>query len=345
MTLSPPADRALPLSGPSDVGTLGRSDGLDLSVIIVNWNTRDLLADCLQSVYDTVQDLSFEVFVVDNASSDGSAAMVREQFPEVRLIENSENVGFARANNQAIRESTGEYVLLLNPDTVVHNDAILVMLEALEVSPSVGALGAQLVAPDGSLFALTERFPTLLSELPLLRKLGAACQKGDQRISDTDESTSLRYGDWISGACMMMRGATLAQIGSLDEAFWLYGEELEWCWRARSVGWTIAAIPGARVTHFVQASSHQNPALSSVSFVRGRGLFYRKARGRLQEVAYWGLAMLRSCAWLARIRLSPRKEWWGMSPSKIRQSHRAVLSEGARRIAGKYARPQVGGFR
>src|SRR3990170_6792304 len=122
---------------------------MDLSIIIVNWNTRDLLEKCLQSVYDTVQGLNFEVFVVDNGSSDGSVDMVRQHFPQVRLIGNQENLGFARANNQAIRESIGRYVSLLNSDAFLSGDAIQQMAHLMEIHPAIGIVGANLYSPDG----------------------------------------------------------------------------------------------------------------------------------------------------------------------------------------------------
>ncbi len=283
----------------ASVRTLSHSDGnlqtfgpsdVTLSVIVVNWNTRDLLSDCLRSVYDTVHDLTFEVFVVDNASTDGSAAMVREQFPEVRLIENAENVGFARANNQAITQATGAYLLLLNPDAVVEPGAMAQLVGFLQARPDYGIAGAQLLNADGTEQDSWGRFPGLRTELPLLSRLYRQPQR---RTVATKAPPSIDYLDvpWASGACLLLSRAVIAEIGAFDEAFWLYTEETDLCRRAREAGYRVALVTSARVWHFRRAASRQRMVVSMLWFYQSRVRFVAKHQGRLS--AWWVKTILR----------------------------------------------------
>ncbi len=253
-----------------------------LSIIIVNWNTRDLLADCLKSVYETVHDVAFEVFVVDNASSDGSAAMVRERFPSVHLIENDENVGFARANNQAIRESAGEYVLLLNSDTVLLDRAVTRLCGDLDRSPYVAAAGPRLLNGDWSVQHYPCRTLRLDNLLILLWRLPGyrAFWRG------AEEAGGICFVERIKGACLMIRRDALAAVGVLDEGYDLYCEEDDWCIRATRSQWHLLYDPAAEVIHLGGSSSGQTRPLSRARLYRSRVRYLRLHHGSISAKVY-----------------------------------------------------------
>lgn len=218
---------------------------VDLSIVIVNWNTSRLLEQSLRSVYDTVHGLEFEVFVVDNASQDGSQAMVRQRFPAVQLLENNDNLGFARANNQAIRESRGRYILLLNSDAFLTGDAAWQMVRLLDQFVEVGIVGANLFFPDGKPQPSHGPLPTLWSEVRSLFGLDKAMPRSPTgRRAFTYVKTGM-----VDGACLLVRRAVLDQVGLLDEGFFMFNEEVDLCCRAIRAGWQVAHLPTARVIH------------------------------------------------------------------------------------------------
>lgn len=253
---------------------------IDLSIVIVSFNVRDLLEACLRSIRETArEDLHQEIIVVDNASLDGSVHMVRQRYPEVHLIANSENRGFAAANNQGIRESRGRYVLLLNPDTEVLDDALARMIAFLDTHPTFGAVGPQLLYPDGSLQHNAFRFPGVLQTFfdffPIHQRLL------DSRLNGRYPRAWYARGepfpiDHPLGACLMVRRATIEQVGMLDEEFFMYCEEIDWCWRMRKAGWQIACVPRARVIHHVGASASQFRDAMFVALWRSRFRLYEK---------------------------------------------------------------------
>lgn len=229
----------------------------DLSVIIVNWNTRDLLKKCLKSIIKNISGMSYEIIVVDNNSSDGSCQMVEREFPQVRLIRNKENLGFARANNQAIKRSQGKYILLLNPDTIVLNRALNKMVEFMNAHLQIGALGARLLNPNGTLHPSCRRFPTLATaffENTFLDRLFPRNRIiGRYKMGYWDHD-DIREVDQPMGACLMVRRKTIDQIGLLDEQFYMYYEEVDWCYRIKKAGWKIYFIPQAQIIHYAGQS-------------------------------------------------------------------------------------------
>ena len=260
---------------------------LDLSVVIVNWNVRELLRRCLRSVLASgrLGGLAMEVIVVDNASSDGSVEMVRAEFPPVRLIANEENLGFTRANNQGITASRGRYVLLLNPDTEVLGDALGAMVDYMDVHPDVGALGPMLLNPDGSVQSSRRRFPTLATALlestvfqwelsrdnRILRRY-YVLDRPDDEVQEVD---------WVTGACILMRREAIEEVGLLDEGFFMYSEELDWCRRARGRGWKVIYLPEAKVVHYGGKSSEQVVPFRHIQFQRSKVRYFRKHHGLL----------------------------------------------------------------
>ena len=234
---------------------------VDLSIVIVSWNVRDLLRHCLQSVVTDAQpspddgvfrigDWEVEILVVDNASTDGSSEMVHDEFPRVHLIANNENRGFTAANNQGLTLSQGRYLLLLNPDTEIVGDALAAMIGYAQANGEVGALGPRLLNPDGSPQSSRRRFPTFSTAL--VESTVVQEWWDDNRIlrryymADT-QNDAIQRVDWVMGACLLVRREAYEQVGGLDEGFFMYSEELDWCRRIKSAGWEICFNPLAAI--------------------------------------------------------------------------------------------------
>jgi len=225
-------------------------ESVDLSILVVSWNTRDLLARCLQSVQDSLHGAAYELLVVDNASIDGSAAMVRDRFPAARLIENLENVGFSRANNQAIEQSRGRCVMLLNSDACLVGDAARQLVCYLEAHPRTGIVGPRLTSPGGAPQVACGPLPTLASEIVSL--LGMDKSQPSRRHKSSGPAVET---GWVKGACLTARRKTLEQIGLLDEQFFMFSEEIDLCRRARLAGWDVVYLPSAEVLHLEAGST------------------------------------------------------------------------------------------
>ena len=250
-----------------------------LSVVVVTYNVRHLLAACLRSVLASKAPFPFEVCVVDTGT-DGSAALVRGDFPEVQVIEAPHNPGFAGANNLGLRRSRGRYCLLLNPDTEVPPDALADTVAALEEDPAIGILGPKLVRADGSLdLACRRSFPTprnaLYHFLRLPRLFPRQPLFGEYNLTSRDPDEAYDV-DAVTGAYMLMRRETLEQIGLLDETFWMYGEDLDLCWRSRARGWRTRYHPAVEVLHLKGQSSKGRSLRCTYEFFRAMHLFYQK---------------------------------------------------------------------
>jgi GT2 family glycosyltransferase len=253
----------------------------DLSIIIVNWNTRDLLARCIKSVYDTVMDLNFEVILVDNASTDRSNEMVRQSFPNIYLIENSVNVGFARANNQAIKFCNGRYILFLNSDTVVLENAILKMVQFMDQHPNVGITGPQLLYPNGKPQLSHGAFPTLILEFVSQIGLDKLLLKFSNIIS-LNHHNPYKTG-YINGSTLLIRKKTIMQVGELDERFFMFSEEIDLCKRVQNGGWEIYFIPDSKIIHLEGGSTDLNVRRISLLY-SSKLLYFEKYYGK--GVAY-----------------------------------------------------------
>ena len=249
----------------------------DLSVVIVNFNTRDELRDCLNSVLAETHPA--EVIVVDNASSDGSVEMLHGEFPNLRLIRNSENFGFAKASNQGIKVSTGRYVILLNPDCTVRPGAFSELVHFGDGNPGVGIFGLKILNPDGTVFESCRRFPTLAAGIfrnaILARLFPNNPYIKEYLMADWDHSEVAEV-DWVSGAALVARRETLDQIGLLDERFFMYCEDVDIAYRAKQAGWKVMYFPGATVVHLRARSSDQNPVPMIIAFHRSMYAFFRK---------------------------------------------------------------------
>ncbi len=254
---------------------------MDLSVITINWNTRDLLCQCLDSLTQKVEGIEMEILVVDNGSTDGSVAAVRGKFPGVRLIENPLNLGFAKANNYALSVSKGRYFLLLNPDTEVKDEAIPQMVSFMNAHPEAGLVGAQLLNADGSKQNSIANFPSLATELlnkSLLRWLFPEKFPG----KETDYRSPVEV-DSVIGACMLVRREAVEQVGLLDEEYFLFLEETDWCYRIKKAGWKIYHIPQAEVFHLQGKSAEAEKGKARIEYSRSRYHYFRKNRGSFQS--------------------------------------------------------------
>lgn len=259
---------------------------VELTIIVVSYNTRELLAACLESVSKAARGLNYEIIVVDNASRDGSAEMVARQFPAAKLISNFDNQGFARANNQAIRASQGRYILLLNSDATLMPDAVQSMVRFMEAHPRVGVVGAQLLNPDGTFQASFADFPSFVGELLLLTKLAKLVYSPNYPSYPYEQSQDERAVDWVFGACIMVRRSAVDDVGPLDEDFFMYSEEADWCHRMRKRGWLVYYLPSAKVTHWWGQSASGEPERRRSQLYRSKYLYIRKHHGRLIARAF-----------------------------------------------------------
>lgn len=229
-----------------------------ISVIIVSWNVRELLKKCLDSVFAHTTptppqgggDLWFEVILIDNASSDGTVTMVRQEFAQVTLIANDNNRGFAAANNQGVRQAKGRYVLLLNPDTEFIEDTLTKVAAKMESDPSIGVLGCQLLNPDGTIQPSVRRFPTVWSQLVILTKLHHIWPSPlDKYLMKGFDYGHEQGADQVMGAFFCVRREVFDKIGLLDEGYFIWFEEVDFCRRAKKAGYKIVYWPGTRVIH------------------------------------------------------------------------------------------------
>lgn len=263
---------------------------MDVSIIIVNWNTRDLLRKCLAAVSQHVHALKYEMIVVDNASKDDSIAMVRAEFPSVQLIENQENVGFARANNQAMRVSKGEFLLLLNSDAFVQTGTIQTLVHALRNTHKAGAAGGLLVNVDGTFQSSYYDFPTLISELLTLAGLNRQVYwpEHPSHPARTAHEQVARV-DWVMGANFLVRREAVDAVGLLDESYFMYAEEMDWLYRMRKAGWHTMYVPTAITTHVGSASNTIGSPRKRINLAQSKVLFFRKHYAPWKAFAlYWG---------------------------------------------------------
>jgi hypothetical protein len=254
---------------------------VEISIIIVNYKTHDLLEQCLKSVVKHLGTIKAEIFVVDNNSGDGSSEMVRDHFRQVHLIANKVNVGYARANNQALRLVQGDYVLLLNSDTIIYSDTLPMTLAYMHEHRDVGALTCKIEKLDGTLdLACRRSFPTPMVAFWRLLGLSYVFPKSryfaKYNLTYLDENKIYEV-DAVVGAFMLINRQALLQVGLLDESFFMYGEDLDWCYRFRQEGYKVVYYPEVKILHHKGASSLNRRAPAMIrEFHRAMHLFYRK---------------------------------------------------------------------
>jgi exopolysaccharide biosynthesis polyprenyl glycosylphosphotransferase len=257
---------------------------VDLSVVIVNWNTRSYLADCLETIVKYTAGIAYEILVVDNHSSDGSAGWLKRHFPQVHLISNDRNVGYSRANNQALEVSKGRYILFLNPDTRILGNALGDMVGFMDRHPEAGVAGCRVLNPDLSLqLACRRSFPSpgvAFSRLTGLSRLFPRSKALGRYNLTFLPSGHVAEVDAVSGSFMMVRPELFSQVGRLDERFFMYGEELDFCLRAKRAGWKVLYNPQAEIIHYKGASARRNRWRALKEFYRAMYLFHRKHYAR-----------------------------------------------------------------
>lgn len=268
---------------------------MDVSIVVVSYNVRDLLKQCLQSVAGILP--SIQVIVVDNASADGSAGMVREQFPSTCLIENAENRGFAAANNQGFARAQGRYVLMLNPDTAVRDGAVETLVRFMDQHPQAGACGGRLYYGDGAPQHSAFAFPTLaqifLDFFPLNWRLTSSRLNGRYPREWYARGEPFQVGHPL-GADLMVRREAAEQVGWLDEGFFIYCEEIDWCMRIRRAGWQVWCVPQAEIVHHEAQSTRQFRDQMFVELWRARFRLFEKHyspafRLAARQLVRWGL--------------------------------------------------------
>jgi N-acetylglucosaminyl-diphospho-decaprenol L-rhamnosyltransferase len=260
---------------------------IDLSIIIISYNTCNLLDECLASTHAKPCRLALEVIVVDNASSDGSPDMVTSKWPLVTLIRNSANQGFAKANNQALRTCRGRLALLLNSDTQVRGDALEAMVTFLDSHPQVGILGPQLLNPDGTLQPSGNRMPSMFNQiwwsLPFHRIFGAESWRS-RYLDHHRNYNQLIEVDEVSGAALLVRRAVWESIGLLDEEYFFYFEDIDFCTRAKKAGWRVIYLPEAKIMHYWGMSSKKAGLTFHPRSISGQFHYMRKIHGRSAEL-------------------------------------------------------------
>lgn len=271
----------------------------DISVIVVTWNAKDYTLECLESLQRQSNGLTVEVIVVDNASGDGTPQAIAEKFPRVRLICNSENRGFARANNQGMEVSRGRYLYLINSDVVVPDDCLSLLLSYMEAHPDIGLLGPKMLTPAGEVGYSVMRFPTAWNTLccalgfdSLFKRsnsLGGFMMKGFP-YDHTEDVEVLTGWFWV------VRRSALEKVGGLDEQFFMYGEDIEWSHRFHNGGWRVVYYADAEALHYGGASSKNAPARFYVEMRRANLQYHRKYHGPLSQAAYFVSVLLHECA-------------------------------------------------
>jgi len=311
---------------------------LDLRICIVNYNTRELLRACLESIEANPPPGDYEVVVVDNASRDGSVEMVREGFPRVRLIASEDNLGYAAGNNLGLADSDARYDLILNSDIEVHEGCFERLIRFMDAHPDAGMCGARLILPDGCIQSSAGPDLTLrqfLAQQLLLDRAGMGwISHGASRVDVTsaDVPTQVQF---LTGACMLCRREAVDQVGPMDEGYWMYCEDTDWCRRFRERGWKLHYVPDATMLHVLGGSSREARAEMIAAWNRSTARYLRIHQGGLQAALARCMGVvgagLRLLLWLAatvatlglvgrcrrRVALFARTAWLTLVPRQI----------------------------
>jgi N-acetylglucosaminyl-diphospho-decaprenol L-rhamnosyltransferase len=289
---------------------------VDLSVVLVCWNNKDYLEPCLYSLYEGGLRSHFDIVVVDNGSTDGSQAMLREKFPDVQLIQNDHNVGLGRASNQGIEATNGRHILLLNNDTLVNGPSLDAMVEFLDSHPEAGAVGGRLLNPDGSFQAGYANFSTLSEEFLIATRIGELLWPGYPSHIDVQREKSV---GWLSSACLLVRRAALDQVGLLDEEYFIYGDEADLQYRLKQAGWQVCYLPTVTTIHYGGRSLDRWRRRKMV--YRGKMLFYEKNYGPFRtgvlRILFGGLSMAKLLGW-GTVVIAPR--WRERAKKELRSN-------------------------
>ncbi|MCX5811616.1 MAG: glycosyltransferase family 2 protein [Proteobacteria bacterium] len=271
------------------------TEEINLSIIIVSWNTKDLLLQCLRSVISEISVFRSEIIVVDNASTDGSAAMVEQIFPEVTLIKNTSNLGFAKANNIGIQRSRGKYICLINSDIIVERFCIVNLYNYVEQYPQIAIVAPKILNPDSTLQPSCKQFPTLWNctcRALAFDTLFPGTSLFSGQLMTFWAHNQIRRVDSLSGCFMMVRREAIDQAGLLDDSFFMYAEDKDWCKRFWGAGWQVVFYPGSTAIHFGGASSSIAPAEFAIEEWRANLQYWRKHYNTLQQAGFYLIIIL-----------------------------------------------------
>ena len=259
----------------------------EISILVVNWNTRDFLASCLNAIESTRNNLDLEIIVIDNASNDRSVEMVRENFPQVRLLENQQNVGFAKANNQGFEISRGDFILLINSDAILLEGALTALRQVMIANPQCGLVGAKLLYPNMNFQASFTDLPNLWQDFLIISGLGRVIYGSWYPSHGPEEKKGPQRGGYVEGACMLVRREAYAEISGFDEGYFMYSEDVELCKTLHDRGWQVWYHPNANVIHIGGGSSqHRRPQ-------REGDLYQSKVRFYQRHYAGWQTSLLK----------------------------------------------------
>lgn len=262
--------------------SIGDMKYMKLSIIIVSWNVQEDLLTCLRSILENKPSCTFEVIVIDNASTDSTVDMIQKHFSEISLIINNDNRGFAAANNQALKKSQSKYILFLGPDTIIHPKSLDILVEFMDSNEDAGACGPKLLNADGSIQDSVRRFPSFRGALhrhTAFKFVGIF--KGQYRkwLMYDFNNDKQQDVDQVMGAALMVRRSVTEQVGVMDERFFIYYEEVDLCYRIKQGSWRIVHIPEAVITHLGGSSSDQVPVSKRIMAMTSLLKFFRKHRG------------------------------------------------------------------
>jgi len=296
---------------------------VDLSIVIVSWNVKNLLRECLESLYKYTSGIKFEVFVVDNNSSDGSAEMVKELFPQVHLIENKQNLGFSKANNQAIIISKGRYIALLNPDTLLIEDVFSPLVKYADQHNEIGAIGPKILDRGGNFqYSCARKLPNLYFDFcrfsGLARKFPKTKIFGSEKMLCVDHNSS-RYVEALSGSCMIVRKEAIDDVGMMDENQFMYADEIEWCKRLFDAGWKIYYYANTSIIHYGGESSKQSGIFITIETAKSHYYYYEKHKGKIYALAYSTLLLFFSLFKYVRTLLYRSKK---NEAKRLRETHK-----------------------
>lgn len=302
----------------------------DISVIIVSYNTADMLRNCLNSISEQSENINLETIVIDNASKDGSPSMVKKEFPHVRLIENEENLGFAKANNEGIRKSHGRYIALVNSDVVILNSCLQKLVSFMDENPDIGMTGPKILNPDLTLQPQCRYFPTLwnnFSQSMAFNKLFPKSRLFSGPFMKYWPHDQIRQVDVLTGCFWFVREKAVQEVGLLDEDFFMYGEDIDWCKRFHKKGWKVVFFPDSEAIHFGGVSSKIAPIKYYLEMQKSDLLYWKKHRGQIGKISYCIILILRHF-----LRIVVRIPLYLLRPSKrnilalkINQSFQCIL--------------------
>ncbi|HZY10836.1 MAG TPA: glycosyltransferase family 2 protein [Bacteroidota bacterium] len=273
------------------------SSTIKLSIVIVGYNSAQFLQNCLKSIFSQTPPFQLEVIVVDNASTDNSVSLIRQHYPQTKIISNEENKGFACGNNQGICQSLGQYILLLNPDTVVLDPALERLVDYIEATPDVGAVGPKIFNLDGSLQRTGVSFPSvwnLIVEVFFLDVIFPKSRLFGRHRRLYEDPNQINEVDYVQGSCLLIRKNILDDIGSLDESFFIFFEETDLCFRLKKAGWNVLYFPDASIIHYGRGGLGYYDDVSLVQFHRSYLRFIKKHYSIIHQYLFRCVLFIRS---------------------------------------------------